>query len=96
MTDPRTIALQNKQLICKTIAGYAAAAELIENERVERLRRMTVEESRADYAAIVAFYRSHRNETDKAGLERLKKWRLDEKIAMRRIFEMVARGRGLL
>lgn len=96
MTDPRTTALQNKKRIRETIAGYAAAAEVIEEERIERLRRMTVEESRADYAAILAFNRSYRNDADREGLERLEKWRLDEMVAMRRTFEVVARGRGLL
>lgn len=96
MTDPKTTALQNKQIIRDAIAGYAAAAEIIEQERIERLRRMTVEESRADYTAIVAFHRAHGNDADREGLERLERWRLDEKLAMRRIFAIVARGRGLL
>lgn len=50
MTDPATIAARNRQLIRETIAGYAAAAEVIEQERIERLRQITDEESRADYA----------------------------------------------
>lgn len=96
MTDPGTTALQNKKRVLETIAGYAAAGEIIEQERVERLRQVTVEESRADYAALVAFHHSYRNDSDREGLERLEKWRLDEKLAMRRAFEVVARGRGLL
>lgn len=96
MTDPKTTASQNKQLIRQTLAGYAAAAEIIEQERIKRLRQMKVEESRAEYAALIAFHQAHQNDADGEGLERLEKWRLEEKIAMRRLFEMVARGRGLL
>ncbi len=78
------------------IAGYAVAAEYIEQERIERLRRMTDEEARADYAALVNFHRQFKNDADKEGLKRLEEWRLQEKIAMRRAFEKVARARGLL
>lgn len=50
MDDPKALALANKQLIREAIAGYAVAAEYIERERIERLCRMTPEQSRADYA----------------------------------------------
>lgn len=96
MTDPGKIALQNKQLIRETMAGYAAAAEVIEQERIERLRRLTDEEARADYAALVNIHRLFRNEADREGLERLDNWHLQEKIALRQVFEKVARAGGLI
>lgn len=94
MTDPKATAQRNKRLIRETIAGYAAAAEIIEQERIERLRRMTDEEARADYAALVKFHRLFNNESDPAGLKRLEEWRLQEKIALRQAFETVARAGG--
>lgn len=94
MIDPASIAAQNKQLIRETIAGYAAAAEVIEQERIERLRQITDEESRADYAMLLSFHRLFKNESDKEGLERLEQWRLQEKIAVRQVFEKTARAGG--
>jgi len=99
MTDPATIAARNKQLIHETIAGYAAAAEVIEQERIERLRQITDEESRADYAILVNFHReylSHLTEKEQEGLRRLEEKRLQEKIALRHAFENGARAQGLL
>jgi hypothetical protein len=99
MTDPATIAARNKQLIRETIAGYAAAAEVIEQERIDRLRHITPEESRADYLMLVDFHReylSHLTDEEREGLRRLEEWRLREKITMRQVFENVARAQGLL
>ena len=96
MTDPKSLTPEAKQIIRETLAGYAVAAEYIEQERIERLRRLTDEEARADYAALVNFYRQFKNDADEEGLKRLEAWRLQEKIAMRQVFEKVARARGLL
>lgn len=96
MTDPGETTPLDKQRIRETIAGYAAAAEYIEQERIERLRRLTDEEARADYAALVNFHKSFKNDRDEEGLKRLEAWRLQEKIALRQAFEKVARALGVL
>ncbi len=96
MADPGETTPLDKQRIRETIAGYAAAAEYIEQERIERLRRMTDEEARANYAALMNFHESFKNDRDKEGLQRLEAWRLQEKVALRQAFEKVARARGLL
>ncbi len=96
VTDPAEAFRQNKQRVRETIAGYAAAAEYIEQERIERLRRLTDEEARADYAALVNFHKSFKNDRDEEGLKRLEAWRLQEKIALRQAFEKVARALGVL
>lgn len=94
MTDPSEMTLNNKQLLREMLAGYDVANEVIEQERIERLRQITDEESRANYAMLLSFHRLFKNEPDKEGLERLEQWRLQEKIAMRQIFEKAARAGG--
>jgi len=94
MTDPSEMTLNNKQLLREMLAGYDVANEVIEQERIERLRQITDEESRADYAMLLSFRRLFKNEPDKEGLERLEQWRLQEKIAMRQVFEKAARAGG--
>lgn len=96
MTDAESTARHHKQLIREMIAGYAVANEIIEQERIERLRRMTIEQARADYAALFNFHQLFNNKSDQEGLRRIEDWHIQEKIAMRRAFETVARGRGLL
>lgn len=99
MDDPETVARANKQLIRETIVGYAVAAEFIEQERIDRLRRITPEESKADYGMLVDFHRNYLSrltDKEKEGLRRLEEWRLREKIVVRQVFENVARAQGLL
>ena len=93
-TDPAIIAARNKQLIRETIAGYAVVNEVIEQERIERLRQMTPKQSRDEYAALWQWYQVLKREDDMEGLRRLENWRLQGKFALRRAFEMVARGQG--
>ena len=40
---------QQAALVRETVSGYAQAAAVVEQERMERLARMTTEESRAIY-----------------------------------------------
>lgn len=96
MSDLSEATLKQKKLLREALAGYAAANEVIEQERIERLRHITDEESRADYAMLLSFDRLFKNEADREGLERIKQWRLQEKVAMRQVFERVARARGLI
>lgn len=83
----------DKQAIREALAGYAAAAEVIERERIQCLRQMTPEESRRIYADLVAFHQHWKetlSDSDREGLERLAQHRLEEKLALRRALDKVA------
>jgi hypothetical protein len=89
----------DKQQILETLEGYAIANELIERERIERLKQMTPEEARATFADLVATYRrlaAANHEPNDEGLRRLELWRLQTKIAARQAFDRIARAQGLL
>jgi len=89
----------DKQAMREALAGYVTAAEVIEQERIERLRRMTPEESLRDYAALVVFHwrwLQALSEIEQEGLRRLEQRRLEEKLAVRRAFEKVALAEGKL
>jgi hypothetical protein len=60
---------------------------------------MTPEESTAIYADLVALHQQWiqgLTEADQAGLRRLEAWQLETKIRVRKAFEKVARGEGVL
>ena len=80
-------------LIREALAGYARANEVIENERMERLARMTSEQARAIYDELVETWWVS---TSREGSERLDLWRAETLIAVRRAFEQLARGQGAL
>ncbi len=94
MTDPETTARRNKQLIRETIAGYAAAAEIIEQERIERLPELTVQQSWAEFESLVEF--GQRLQGDPASLEVFELRRVEGHVRMRQIFDKLARARGLI
>ncbi len=94
MDDSKAIALQHKLLIRETIAGYAAAAELIELEKIEWLQSMTPAESWATFEDLVAFGRQLQG--DPATLQVFEPRRIEEHLSMRRIFEKLARAQGLI
>jgi ABC-type nitrate/sulfonate/bicarbonate transport system substrate-binding protein len=66
------------------LKGLARADEFIEQERMQRLARMTPEESRALYTELVESWDRHADQ--EVGLERLAEWRLETKLAVRRSF----------
>ena len=80
-------------LIREALAGYARANEVIENERMERLARMTSEQARAIYDELVETWWAS---PSREGSERLDLWRAETLIAVRRAFEQVARAQGAL
>jgi hypothetical protein len=99
MTERDELRALNKQAIRETLAGYAVASEYIERERIERLRAMTAEESRAIYAQLIDLHQqwlAGLKESDKEGLQRLEEWRLQTKLAVRQAFHKIAHARGLL
>ena len=80
--------------VAETLAGYARAAEFLEKERRERLSKLTVEESRAIFAELVESGDSMPVSDEDA--QRLLRWRLETKIAVRRAFRRLAQARGLI
>ena len=79
--------------IREALAGYARANEVIENERMERLARMTPEQARAIYDELVETWWGS---ASREGSERLDLWRAETLIAVRRAFEQLARAQGAL
>ena len=77
--------------IREALAGYARANEVIENERMERLARMTPEQARAIYDELVETWWGS---ASREGSERLDLWRAETQIAVRRAFEQLARAQG--
>jgi hypothetical protein len=81
----------NKQ-IAETLAGYARADEYLENERRERLAKLTAEESRAIFDELVRSGDSMPISEEDA--KRLLHWRLKTKLAVRKAFRQLALAKG--
>ena len=79
------------EAIRAALAGYAAANEVIENERMERLARMTPEEARAIYDDPVNSWRPPASAEER---QRLDLWRAETLIAVRRAFDQLAQAQG--
>ncbi len=88
-----TIAL-NERVIREALAGYAVAAEVIEQQRVEQLRKMTPQESWAIFAVLLERGRDFLG--DCASLEVFKAARIENLLFVRGVFERLARSQGLL
>lgn len=94
MADPRTFTPEAKKLIREMIAGYAAAAEYIEQEKIEWLQKLTPAESWATFEELVAFGRQIQG--DPATLQVFETQRIADHIDMRRVFEKMAKAQGLI
>ncbi len=76
------------------IEGYARADAFMEQERMERLARLTPEQARAEFSDLTEGWEAL---PDKGkGLEQLEMWRVETLIAVQRAFEQMARRKGLL
>ncbi len=84
----------DKRVIREALAGYAIAAEVIEQERIEQLRRMTPQESWQVFAVLLERGRSFVG--DHHSLEVFEAARLDNLLFIRRVFERLARSQGLI
>ncbi|MCL4869155.1 MAG: hypothetical protein KJ063_09310 [Anaerolineae bacterium] len=85
---------RQKQVIRETIAGYAAANEYLERERLERLANLTPEEAHKIYTNLIQtwdFLRKDRGEN-----ELYQEWRLLPKLQVRTVFKKFAISKGLL
>jgi hypothetical protein len=83
-----------KEQIAEMLRGYARADEFLEQERMERLSRLSTEES---YAIFLDLMEHGRKTLSKDPLpERMLAWRLETKIAVRRAFRRLAEQQGLI
>ena len=80
-------------VVREILAGYARANEVIEQERMERLARMTPEEARAIYDDLVNGWRVP---ASPAEAQRLDLWRAETTTATRRAFQALARAMRVL
>lgn len=84
----------DKKVIREALAGYAIAAEVIEQERIERLRRMTPHESWAVFTALIDTGQHFLG--DPATLVAFEPARIDNLLFVRGVLEKLARSQGLL
>jgi len=86
--------MDKRKRIAEAIQGYALADAFLEQERIERLARLTPEEARAEYDALVEGWEALHDKGE--GLERLELWRAETLAAVRQAFERLARTKSLL
>jgi hypothetical protein len=87
--DPRTL---DKHVIREALAGYAVAAEYIERERIERLRRMTPEESWRIFLELLESGYALVGEEE--ALHIFDERQLMSLLRMRKVFDRAAQARG--
>lgn len=83
-----------RAVLLESLAGHAAANEVIAQERAERLARLAPGEALEMARDLEASWEVTLSAQE--GLDRLELWRLETKLKVRRAFEAMARERGLL
>ena len=89
------VRLMEKSVVLEYLQGYALANEFLQAERMERLARMTPDESATIYDQLCEiWYQSGR----KAGgnLDALDELQIRAHLAQRRVFDLYAKSRGLV
>lgn len=92
--NPPLLNEAQKQMIRETLVGYAAANEYLEQERQERLARLTPEEARAISDALNATWQPL--DMDDPVVRRMEEERLEAKLVVRRAFYKLAQVQGLI
>lgn len=82
------------QQVAEMLRGYARANEFLEQERIERLVRLSTEESWAIFRDLVEH--GHKTLSDDPLPERILARRLESKIAVRETFRRLAEKQGLI
>ena len=77
----------------ETLSGYAWAAAVMEQERMERLARMTPEEARAIHDDLCKSWATWGRDRD-VDIERLEQWRLETLLAVREAMTSMYRRAG--
>ena len=78
-------------LVRETISGYAQAAAVVEQERMERLARMTTEEARAIYDDLCRSWDAWGQAND---MGRLEQWRVETLLKVREAMASLSRRLG--
>ncbi len=83
----------NPTALHEALAGYAAANELTEAERQERLARMTVEEALAIWRDLMRALNEHPERH--RHLDRLDLWQAEGLVALRRALDRMAEAKAM-
>jgi formate dehydrogenase maturation protein FdhE len=81
------------QRVAEMLRGHARANEFLERERMERLARLSPEESYAIFLDLMEH--GHEMLSSDPLPEQMLPWRLESKIAVRETFRRLARKQGL-
>ncbi len=89
------MSILNKDIVYQTVRGYAEVNEIASAERAAALAQMT---RREGWEIFDALYDAWKRTGQQAGgdWEALAEQRLADSIALRKVFETVARRKGLL
>ena len=93
MSESARPAELDRKVIRETLAGYAVAAEVIEQERIERLRRLSPRESWSIFVELVEGGKAFIG--DPTSLKVFELERLDNLLFVRRTFDRLALSQGL-
>jgi hypothetical protein len=80
-----------KDALQRYVAGHVAAAQVIAEEEAERLARLRVEESRAEFESLCALWEANR---DRNGLALVAQARVEELVALRRRLDLAGSRRA--
>lgn len=80
--------------VAEMLRGYARASEFLEQERIERLARLSTEESWAIFLDLME--RGRRSLAGEHLPDQMQAWQLETKIAVRRAFRRLAEKQGLI
>jgi hypothetical protein len=81
----------DRDTLLQTLAGYAEANAIAEAERRARLAAMTEAQARAIFDDLCAT--GYRQTQAGGDWERLNRWRIEQKIALRRALDRLARAK---
>jgi hypothetical protein len=88
-TDPEHVL--DPAVIRETLAGYAAANEVVEAERQRMLARLTREEALAIWRDLMKGFNEHPER--QRHLDRLDLWQAEGLVALRRVLDRLAEAR---
>jgi len=83
----------DRDILLQTLAGYAEVNKITAAERAARLKTMTDAEARAIFDDLCAGWDQTKHD---GNWESINRRRLEQKIALRRAFEKLARAKGLI
>ncbi len=85
----------DKEIVLKTLRGYAEVNRITEAERRELLRKQNSQDVLEDFSDLYDAW-EHSGKHGEGNWKRIEQWRLDNHIQLRRAFEKLALERGLI